>query len=95
MVSSQHLPLCKNTDWLSIRQLLDVHYAHYFDPTVEWLNTAISHVMMIKLHPVPSSSSPAHHILVQLEVFLLDKSAEVQVILRTGGHPETEQRLRL
>lgn len=75
--------------------MLIMTHLHYFDPTVDRLNTAISHVMMIKLHPVPSSPSPAHHILVQLEVFLLHKSAEVQVILRTGGHPETEQRLRL
>uniref|UniRef100_A0A8C7PWW0 Phospholipase A1 member A n=1 Tax=Oncorhynchus mykiss TaxID=8022 RepID=A0A8C7PWW0_ONCMY len=50
-----------------------------------------------KLFLLTTSAPPfcAHHILVQLEVFLLDKSAEVQVILRTGGHPETEQRLRL
>ncbi|XP_071003057.1 phospholipase A1 member A [Oncorhynchus clarkii lewisi] len=50
-----------------------------------------------KLFLLTTSAPPfcAHHILVQLEVFLLEKSAEVQVILRTGGHPETEQRLRL
>lgn len=50
-----------------------------------------------KLFLLTTSAPPfcAHHILVQLEVFLLHKSAEVQVILRTGGHPETEQRLRL
>ncbi|XP_023864652.1 phospholipase A1 member A isoform X1 [Salvelinus sp. IW2-2015] len=50
-----------------------------------------------KLFLLTTSAPPfcAHHILVQLEVFLLDKSAEVQVILRTGGHPETKQRLRL
>uniref|UniRef100_A0A4W5MZB4 Phospholipase A1 member A n=1 Tax=Hucho hucho TaxID=62062 RepID=A0A4W5MZB4_9TELE len=37
----------------------------------------------------------AHHILVQLEVSPLDKTAEVQVTLRTRGLPETEHRLRL
>ncbi|XP_046903682.1 phospholipase A1 member A isoform X1 [Hypomesus transpacificus] len=37
----------------------------------------------------------AHHILVELEVSPLDKSAEVEVVLGTQGLPLTEQRLRL
>lgn len=36
----------------------------------------------------------AHHILLKLEVSRLDKSAEVEVTLRTGGLGK-EQRLRL
>ncbi|XP_041739235.1 phospholipase A1 member A isoform X4 [Coregonus clupeaformis] len=50
-----------------------------------------------KLFLLTTSAPPfcAHHILVQLEVSPLDKSAEVQVTLRTRGLPETEHRLRL
>ncbi|CAB1328854.1 unnamed protein product [Coregonus sp. 'balchen'] len=50
-----------------------------------------------KLFLLTTSAPPfcAHHILVQLEVSPLDKSAEVQVILRTEGLPRTEQKLRL
>ncbi|XP_070293647.1 phospholipase A1 member A isoform X6 [Salvelinus sp. IW2-2015] len=50
-----------------------------------------------KLFLLTTSAPPfcAHHILVQLEVSPLDKTAEVQVTLRTRGLPETEHRLRL
>ncbi|XP_021435066.1 phospholipase A1 member A isoform X6 [Oncorhynchus mykiss] len=50
-----------------------------------------------KLFLLTTSAPPfcAHHILVQLEVSPLDKTAEVQVTLRTSGLPETEHRLRL
>uniref|UniRef100_A0A673WC57 Phospholipase A1 member A n=1 Tax=Salmo trutta TaxID=8032 RepID=A0A673WC57_SALTR len=50
-----------------------------------------------KLFLLTTSVPPfcAHHILVQLEVSPLDKTAEVQVTLRTRGLPETEHRLRL
>ncbi|KAJ8013083.1 hypothetical protein DPEC_G00049610 [Dallia pectoralis] len=60
----------------------------------------------ITVHPLPqqeklflltSSTQPfcAHHILVHLNVSSLDKSAEVQVTLKTRGLPETEETLRL
>ncbi|KAJ8409918.1 hypothetical protein AAFF_G00209590 [Aldrovandia affinis] len=44
-----------------------------------------------------SSSAPfcAHHILLELEVSPLEKSAEVEVTLRSFGHPNIQQRLRL
>ncbi|XP_071760175.1 phospholipase A1 member A [Centroberyx gerrardi] len=49
-----------------------------------------------KLFLLTTSSPPfcAHHILLQLEVSVLDKSAEVEVTLRTGNL-RTDQRLRL
>nr|XP_046259177.1 phospholipase A1 member A isoform X2 [Scatophagus argus] len=49
-----------------------------------------------KLFLLTSSSPPfcSHHILLELEVSPLDKSAEVQVILMTENHG-TEQRIRL
>lgn len=49
-----------------------------------------------KLFLLTTSSPPfcAHHILLEMEVSVLDKSAEVEVILRTGNLG-TEQRLRL
>ncbi|KAL0963590.1 hypothetical protein UPYG_G00308310 [Umbra pygmaea] len=50
-----------------------------------------------KLFLMTTSSPPfcAHHILVHLNVSRLDKSAEVQVTLRTRGFAETEQRIKL
>ncbi|XP_028847337.1 phospholipase A1 member A isoform X2 [Denticeps clupeoides] len=60
----------------------------------------------ISVYPLPSqekvyllttSMTPfcAHHIVLELEVSPLDKSAEVHVTLRTIGHSETEEKLKL
>ncbi|KAJ8350932.1 hypothetical protein SKAU_G00260620 [Synaphobranchus kaupii] len=50
-----------------------------------------------KLYLFTSSSAPfcAHHLLLELEVSPLEKSAELEVTLRSIGQPDVQQRLRL
>ncbi|KAG7467238.1 hypothetical protein MATL_G00151270 [Megalops atlanticus] len=50
-----------------------------------------------KVFLLTSASAPfcAHHILVELEVSPLEKSAEVQVTLSSAGYPEMERKLRM
>ncbi|XP_036396566.1 phospholipase A1 member A isoform X2 [Megalops cyprinoides] len=50
-----------------------------------------------KVFLLTSASAPfcVHHILVELEVSPLEKSAEVQVTLSSGGHPEMERKLKM
>lgn len=44
---------------------------------------------------MPSYSFSVHHILVELKVSPLDKTADVQLTLISVGHPETELKLKL
>ncbi|XP_077072483.1 phospholipase A1 member A isoform X4 [Siphateles boraxobius] len=50
-----------------------------------------------KVYLLTTATAPycAHHILVDLKVSPLDKSAEVQLTLISTGHPETELKLKL
>ncbi len=44
---------------------------------------------------MPSYSFSVHHILVELKVSPLDKTADVQLTLISVGHPETALKLKL
>ncbi|XP_026074173.1 phospholipase A1 member A-like isoform X2 [Carassius auratus] len=50
-----------------------------------------------KVYLLTTATAPycAHHILVELRVSPLDKSADIQLTLITVGHPETELKLKL
>lgn len=61
---------------------------------VWWNETALTYCPSVALLPPLCVCGSAHHILLQLEVSELDKSADVEVTLRTENLA-TQQRLML